>query len=94
MEEILEIVLGKDNENAFQGEGYSDNDEPIRIYLREDAVEAIKKIELLEQDVESLSPDILKGFYEFRMKFVKRIKNKYVIGSKITVFFSSYVHCT
>ena len=66
------------------GEGYSDNDETIEIYSREDAVEAIKRINLLKQDVESLSPDILKSSYEFRMKSAKGIKNKYVIGSKIT----------
>ena len=38
----------------------------IEVYSREDAVEAIKIVELFKQDVESLSPDILKLFYEFR----------------------------
>ena len=60
MEEILEIVLDEDNENVFIEEGYSDNDEPIKIYSKEDAIEAIKRIELLKQDVGSLSLDILK----------------------------------
>ena len=35
-------------------ERYSDNDEPIEIHSREDAIEAIKRIELLKYDVESL----------------------------------------
>jgi len=60
----------------------------VEIYSSEDVVEAIKRIELLKQDVESLNPDILKCFNEFKMEFVKGIKNKYLIGSKINDFFS------
>ena len=87
-EETLEIVLDEYNENSFQEESYSDNDESIEIYSREDSVKAIKRIDLLKQGVESLSPNILKSFYEFGVEFVKGIKNKYVIESKITDFFS------
>ena len=48
VEEILEIFLYKVNETAFQWEGYFDNDETNEIYSRKDAVEAIKRIELLK----------------------------------------------
>jgi len=87
-EEILGIVLNEDNESLFQGEGYYNNNESIEINSRVVAVEAIKRIELLKKDMESLSPDILKSFYEFRMEFVKELKKKYAIRSKFTDFFS------
>jgi len=88
MEEVVEIVLDEDEEILFEDEDNSENDQVVVSSSREDAINAMKKIEALKNDVELLNPHLLKPFYEFRIDFVKGLKKKYDLGSKITDFFN------